>query len=230
LLVEQIDNASNLEVLKLWPPLLSLLSSPEPELRRYAAWVTGTAVQNNPKAQGHLLHYKGVRKLVEKLEDEYSVRTKVLYALGSELNNFPAGVKQFREYDGWKKMRRCVDGVSEGIECQRRAAFFLANYLAEDGVSTEEIEGNGFLQGFLDILGDEKYTSQPDLIDKVRVFRMTLIQTLQAVTMLITKRIDISDKQSITKLRNILPILKSKHHESIDQETWKTLEKSLDTL
>jgi hsp70-interacting protein len=59
LLVEQIDNASNLDILKLWPPLLATLSSPEPQLRRYAAWVIGTAVQNNPKAQGHLFQYQG---------------------------------------------------------------------------------------------------------------------------------------------------------------------------
>jgi hsp70-interacting protein len=230
LLVEQIDNATNLEVLKLWPPLLSLLSSPDSELRRYAAWVTGTAVQNNPKAQGHLLQYKGVKKLVEKLDDEYSVRTKVLYALGSVLNHFPAGVNQFNEVGGWKKLRKSIDGVEQGVECQRRVAFFIANYLAEEGVSTTEVEENGFLEGFVDILADEKYAGEPDLLDKVQSLRTTLIQTLQAVTMLVTKRVGTSNTQTITKLKQLLPKLKSTQVDSIDQETWTTLEKSFETL
>lgn len=50
-LVEQIDNANNIEALGLWKPLLSQLESEEAELRRMAAWCVGTAVQNNVKAQ-----------------------------------------------------------------------------------------------------------------------------------------------------------------------------------
>lgn len=50
-LIEQIDNANNMQVLGLWTPLLGLLENEESELRRYAAWCMGTAVQNNVKAQ-----------------------------------------------------------------------------------------------------------------------------------------------------------------------------------
>lgn len=50
-LVEQIDNANNMEPLGLWPPLLKQLENEEAELRRMAAWCVGTAVQNNVKAQ-----------------------------------------------------------------------------------------------------------------------------------------------------------------------------------
>lgn len=50
-LVEQIDNANNIESLGLWPPLLKQLENEEAELRRMAAWCVGTAVQNNVKAQ-----------------------------------------------------------------------------------------------------------------------------------------------------------------------------------
>ena len=204
-----------------------MLSSPESQLRRYAAWVTGTAVQNNPKAQGHLLQYKGVKKLVEKLDDEYSVRTKILYALGSVLNHFPAGIRQFAEAGGWGKLRKCVDGAEEGTECQRRVAFFFANYLAEDGVETKEIEEEGFLEGFVDILGSEKYANERDLLDKVRTDRVLLIQTVQAVSMLVTKRIGTSNPSTISKLKQLLPTL---NHDSIDHETLTTLEMSLKSL
>lgn len=50
-LIENLDNANNMESLKLWSPLVAQLRSEEAELRRYAAWCLGTAVQNNIKAQ-----------------------------------------------------------------------------------------------------------------------------------------------------------------------------------
>lgn len=37
--------------MNLWPALLGQLTAPEPEIRKGVAWVCGTAVQNNPKAQ-----------------------------------------------------------------------------------------------------------------------------------------------------------------------------------
>jgi len=232
MLVEQIDNASNLDNLKLWPPLLSMLNSPDAELRRYAAWVIGTAVQNNPKAQGHFFQYKGLKRLVDKLDDEYPVRSKVLYALGSQLHHFPAGVRQFNEAGGWEKLRKCVDPVDEGIECQRRTAFFVSNYLADENVATQGLEDNKFLEGFVDILGNERYTEQPDLQEKVQSRERVVltIKALQAASMMVSRDLGTSDKESLTKLKQLLPSLKEKHPESLDQSQWTSLENSLDTL
>lgn len=50
-LIENIDNANNMQTLGLWTPLVGLLRSEEGELRRMAAWCMGTAVQNNVQAQ-----------------------------------------------------------------------------------------------------------------------------------------------------------------------------------
>jgi len=232
MLVEQIDNASNLDSLKLWPPLLSMLNSPDAELRRYAAWVIGTAVQNNPKAQGHLFQYKGLKRLVDKLDDEYSVRSKVLYALGSQLHHFPAGVRQFSEAGGWEKLRKCVDRVAEGIECQRRVAFFVSNYLADDNVATQGIEDNRFLEAFVDILGNNRCAEDPDLQEKVssREHLVLTVKALQATSMMVSRDLGTSDKESLTKLKQLLPSLKAKHPESLDQSQWTAFENSLDTL
>lgn len=203
-----------------------MLSSPEAELRRYAAWVTGTAVQNNPKAQGHLLQYKGVKKLVEKLDDVYSVRTKVLYALGCQLNQFPAAVTQFTEAGGWKKLKGCIDKVEQGTECQRRVAFFMSNYLAEEDAQTTGIEENGFLEGFVDILENE---TDPDVLEKVHSSGDYLTQTIQAVNILVSKRIGTSP-ETISKLKHLLPKLKSQFPEALDQSQWTSLETSLSSL
>ena len=58
-LIESIDNANNMESLRLWKPLVSQLESPESDIRRMAAWCLGTAVQNNVKAQERvqLIHH-----------------------------------------------------------------------------------------------------------------------------------------------------------------------------
>ena len=50
-LIENIDNANNMESLGLWTPLMGQLDSEEADMRRMAAWCMGTAVQNNVKAQ-----------------------------------------------------------------------------------------------------------------------------------------------------------------------------------
>lgn len=50
-LIENLDNANNLEALNLWIPLIEQLDSKEAEMRRFAAWCISTAVQNNIKTQ-----------------------------------------------------------------------------------------------------------------------------------------------------------------------------------
>ncbi|RMZ78979.1 hypothetical protein DV737_g3631, partial [Chaetothyriales sp. CBS 132003] len=62
-LVENLDNANNLEPLGLWSPLLSQLGSEDADPRRMAAWCIGTAVQNNVKSQEKCLAMGGIGKL-----------------------------------------------------------------------------------------------------------------------------------------------------------------------
>jgi hypothetical protein len=94
-LVESIDNASNLEALSLWTPLVSQLQSQEHELRRMAAWCIGTAVQNNPISQERLLVIGALPTLIRlALDDESSaVRGKAIYALSSAVRNFPPALE-----------------------------------------------------------------------------------------------------------------------------------------
>ena len=95
-LIEQIDNANNLEPLGLWTPLVELLSNEEGELRRMAAWCVGTAVQNNQKAQERALVVGAIPALVKMAIDERneSVRRKALYALSSEMRNYQPGTDE----------------------------------------------------------------------------------------------------------------------------------------
>jgi hsp70-interacting protein len=99
-LIENLDNANNMEPLGLWTPLIEQLGSPEAEIRRMAAWCAGTAVQNNVKAQERLLAVNGIPKLCKlALEDEDgSVRRKAVYALSSEVRNYQPGMNEAVKY------------------------------------------------------------------------------------------------------------------------------------
>lgn len=115
-LIESLDNANLLTNLGLWTPLLELLGHDVPDIRRMAAWVVGTAVQNNEPSQERLVALGGVEKLtamvlgerigIEKrsgdgdviVEDSQGVnagekevkvvRRKAVYALSSACRNY----------------------------------------------------------------------------------------------------------------------------------------------
>lgn len=90
-LIENLDNANLLEKLSLWSPLLSVLEHEEEEMRFFAAWCVGTAVQNNEKTQERLLAMGGVPKLVKLAMQEgetSKVRKKAVYALSSAVRNY----------------------------------------------------------------------------------------------------------------------------------------------
>lgn len=95
-LVENLDNANNLEPLGLWPPLISQLDNAEAELRKMAAWCVGTAVQNNEKCQQYLLSIGGVDKVARMAIDDSdaTVRRKAVYALSSSVRNFQPGMNE----------------------------------------------------------------------------------------------------------------------------------------
>ncbi|KAL8791474.1 MAG: hypothetical protein Q9213_000091 [Squamulea squamosa] len=94
-LIEIVDNANNLKSLALWTPLVAELSNVEAEMRRMAAWCIGTAVQNNVKSQERALAVNALPNLVQlALEDpDDQVRRKAIYALSSEIRNYPPALR-----------------------------------------------------------------------------------------------------------------------------------------
>lgn len=124
MLIENLDNANNIQPLGLWQPLIGQLDQPDLDYQRLACWIIGTAVQNNPPAQKHLLETRpleAIPKLLElvkksKTEDEVTgaesgvddikekrreVRLKAIYALTSELGHNEDAYAAFVAADGW---------------------------------------------------------------------------------------------------------------------------------
>lgn len=129
-LIESLDNANNMGKLALWTPLLSLLEHSEQELRRYAAWCVGTAVQNNEPSQESLLAMGGLPRLVKVAvqEDETeTVRRKAIYALSSAVRNYQPAmdvvaeelVKHGHHEEGRKVDAQDMEAVDEVINALR---------------------------------------------------------------------------------------------------------------
>ncbi|KAG4026768.1 hypothetical protein MFRU_036g00020 [Monilinia fructicola] len=111
-LIENLDNANNIEALQLWQPLLGFLAHEEKEIRKMAAWCVGTAVQNNEKSQRCMLKEGGVPLLVKMSVDakeEKDVRRKAVYALSSAVRNFQEGMDVATEELG--KLGRSGDKI-----------------------------------------------------------------------------------------------------------------------
>ncbi|ODV89632.1 hypothetical protein CANCADRAFT_15023, partial [Tortispora caseinolytica NRRL Y-17796] len=90
MLVEQVDNANNMVPLGLWPVVLQYLDATEASLRRYAAWVVASAVQNNDKAQEELAKYEEIMKRLLVLAadlKETDVSRMCLLAISSLIGN-----------------------------------------------------------------------------------------------------------------------------------------------
>ncbi|EMG45726.1 FES1 Hsp70 nucleotide exchange factor FES1 [Candida maltosa Xu316] len=106
MLVENLDNANNIGNLKLWGPLVKLLSDDNTavELKVLIAGIIGTAVQNNPKSQEDFHQSNGLGELIKLASDgsNKSLQLKSLYAISSFIRDFNPGYLQFEKLDGWK--------------------------------------------------------------------------------------------------------------------------------
>ncbi|KAK9459349.1 armadillo-type protein [Lipomyces oligophaga] len=169
MLVENLDNANNLEPMGMWPGLLSQLQSPEPVIRKMACWVIGTAVQNNPKSQAALAAYpNAVPDLLAIANGDKSkdCRLKAMYCLSSAIRNHQPGYEAFRNAQGWKVLVNLIRGrafVDQELdntdksldevdtEIRQRSIFLLAGILSTEPLS-DKIEMLRTLSAIPDLL------------------------------------------------------------------------------
>ncbi|KAJ2687275.1 hsp70 nucleotide exchange factor fes1 [Coemansia spiralis] len=140
MLVENIDNACNLNPLALWPRLIALYDSPESSIRVGALWVSGTAVQHNPKAQAAFSSHGGVQAALRVFQSDTdtAVRTKALYCLSSAIRANVHGLTEFIAYDGPAVLRQTL--ASGGSNAERQKTLFLLRSLINEALDTETPE------------------------------------------------------------------------------------------
>ena len=124
-LVENIDNANNIQNLKLWSDIILLLNSDDDnDLIAETLWMCGTAVQNNKRSQDNLIAANGISSILEackKWNGDDLVVAKGISALNSLISNNSDGIQQFIRLNG-------VSFIVDSLQLKKageKAAFFL---------------------------------------------------------------------------------------------------------
>ncbi|KAH8988319.1 nucleotide exchange factors-like protein [Lactarius akahatsu] len=145
MLVENIDNANDLEKLGMWEPLQGLLGSPSDDVRVQALWVIGTAVQNNPSAQRAYLALEPFQALLDFLSPSSrapaQLRSKAIYALSGVLKHHAAALAPFEAAGGWAALRGALSDSDIGV--RRKTAFLLNTLLLSEDTTTSIRAGSG---------------------------------------------------------------------------------------
>ncbi|KAG9295117.1 hypothetical protein G9A89_006098 [Geosiphon pyriformis] len=219
MIVQQIDNAIDLENMKLWPQIISFLSLPVASLRVHALWVCGTAVQNNIRAQKAFAQAGGLRATIDLLkneQEEVEVRSKALYAISGAIKHYQEGLDLFDQGEGYEALLKLLQ-TSDDIPMLRKTTFLLETLLKQDSKSVaSRMEEKGLLKQMIKILN--KYGDQDDdLTDKIFSTLLALLRSSISF-----------DDDEIEELRLLLPDLKQKYQDiALSPEQWNHLENCL---
>ena len=112
ILVQNLDNANNISPLGIWPEIAKLYTyegEEQDEFRGLGALITGTAVQNNDKAQRDFLKsvgMEGMQRLLDltSKENGFNVRARALYAISSLVAHNGLLYGLFAKTNGWKRL------------------------------------------------------------------------------------------------------------------------------
>ncbi|KAG7914941.1 hypothetical protein KL905_005043 [Ogataea polymorpha] len=159
MLIENLDNANNIENLKLWDPLLQQLSSPEPKLQALACSCIGTATQNNPKSQHNFLQYaegeNGMAKLVELASDKSpETNLKAIYALANIVRHNKEGVESFEKHNGWDIIAPILNSDKSSEKLKLRALSLLNAALSTsiDSARLEKLQQDQVVKSLLGLI------------------------------------------------------------------------------
>lgn len=144
MLIENLDNANNIENMKLWSPLLETLSDSEGELRAAALSVIGTAAQNNaPTQDAFSKQEKGLSKIIDLANDSdepLDVRCKAFYALSNLIRNHNVLSSQFLELHGVDTIASVLSDSSAKPKLKTRALSLLSAFLSSVQIKEELIQ------------------------------------------------------------------------------------------
>lgn len=179
LLIEGIDNARNIQNMKLWPAIITQLEAEEASVRKGCAWVCGTAVQNNPEAQKALMDNGGLKPLLRLLQDEDKlVRNKAQYAISGFLKHHKEGVEAFKELNGFEILHDILKSPLTDAAMLRKVVFLYNSLVIDDEELAKDLAQDGTLDDLIYVL--VKYTKDEEDEDIVE-------KALRAIHTIITK-------------------------------------------
>ncbi|EPX71231.1 hsp70-like protein [Schizosaccharomyces octosporus yFS286] len=218
MLVEHIDNANNLKPLQMWPRLLKQLENPEPSLRKLCAWVIATAVQNNPRSQNDLIENDGLNKLFTSLqkEDSDEAKSKILYAITSELKHNEPGVFLLDKIENaWSQLDAILDMKHSNMT--KRVIFFFNSLLIQEDNSKQVLFEKAKAYSFTNKVYQFalQHSSDEDCVAKA----------LHTLSLFSKHGLNVSDVQSLVKS---VKEFESTYPEIFTTEEWKSFHDSLE--
>lgn len=117
MIVEGIDNASNMDKMNLWPEIFSCIQADESvEVVKFALWIIGTCAQNNLETQFALLKKHDVFSRLLTLWNDSTFQPKIMYCLSALLSNNPEGLENFVSCNGFKIINNFNSTVDEKMK------------------------------------------------------------------------------------------------------------------
>lgn len=187
MLIENMDNANNIENLKLWEPLLQLLDSSEADIRTNALSCVGTASQNNVKTQDDFLKYDGglqkIINLAGNVNEPTEVRTKALYALSNLIRNHSASSEIFCKLHGLEVVSPIIRDTKANKKLKMRALSLISAFLTSSSINEalmELLRKEGVVESIIDCLDT---SSDVYILDRV----------LNILAQLVTAKVQFTD-------------------------------------
>ncbi|KAL3233790.1 Hsp70 nucleotide exchange factor FES1 [Nakaseomyces bracarensis] len=181
MLIENLDNANNIENMKLWEPILSTLDYDEADLRATGLSVIGTAVQNNTPSQDNFIKYEGsVEKLIDiakNKNEKNEVRIKALYALSNLIRNHEKAAQVFSSCNGLDALPVVLNDTNATPKLKLRAISVFSAFLSAvtiDEKLLDTLRKDNVLVSTIENLGS---TDNVNLIDRVLAVLAHLISS-----------------------------------------------------
>lgn len=180
MLIENLDNANNIENLKLWPSITNQLNDDnESVLKIFAASVIGTAVQNNPKSQEDFQKYvdTGLSKLIsnsitreneEASKTDKDLRYKSLFAIASFIRNYQAGYDSFNELNGWSTLKNTLVSIDD-TKSNLRVLSLISSILSTglDDTKIKNLKKFDIVKNVINLLNSSPSDQNLGCIDKI---------------------------------------------------------------
>ncbi|ORX76074.1 Fes1-domain-containing protein, partial [Basidiobolus meristosporus CBS 931.73] len=209
MLIEGIDNAMNLENMRLWKPLIEVLDSPHPSLRMNAAWVCGTAIQNNPKAQKAFMDNNGLQPILRVLRDDEDVaaRSKALYCVSGLIKHFPPGFQAFTAEGGFKILKNILNKDND-VSLISKTIFLLNALVQQEYITPAHLQKSGLIEDVISRL--DKDQDNEIIAEKGLFLILTLSSSADSLS---------ADQKAA--LKPVILSLQKKHPEALSKEDWK---------
>ncbi|CCH59092.1 hypothetical protein TBLA_0B02500 [Henningerozyma blattae CBS 6284] len=140
MLIENLDNANNIENMKMWEPLINLLVEENLEIVALVCSIIGTAVQNNVDSQTNFTKYEnGMKTLIElaNTTSNIDVKIKALYALSNTIRNNEKASAKFKELNGLDVISPILKDKTVKPKIKLRTINLLSAYMSTININEE---------------------------------------------------------------------------------------------